>query len=85
MGISQASVFLLAFLTIAVLVILIKKNRQTEQDVVVYSIGYNEFEETGNDAEHEVSGVLHISQIVKKAETGGNLTVVHVDFPMNVS
>lgn len=85
MGISQASVFLLTFLTIAVLVVLIKKNRKLEQDVVVYSLGFSEFEETGNDDEHEVSGVLHVSQVVKKAETDGNLTVIHVDFPMNVS
>lgn len=85
MGLSQASIFLLAFLTIAVLVLLIKKNRPVEQDVVVYSLGFKEFEETGNDEEHKISGVLHVSQIVKKAAPGGNLTVVNVDFPMNVS
>lgn len=74
---SQGSIFLLTFLVITILVVIVKKNRNLEQDVVVYSLGFKEFEQHGDDDEHEVSGLLHISQVLKKADTSsGNLTVV---------
>lgn len=49
MGISQPAIFLLTFLVFMVLVIILKRNRQLDQEVVVYSIGSVEFEENGND------------------------------------
>jgi len=59
----------------------IKKNHNTEKDVVVYSIGFKEFEEMTEEVED--SSRLHVTQVVKKAEGDGNLTVVIVEFPHN--
>lgn len=78
MGLSQASIFLLVFLTALVLVILIKRNNNSEQETVIYFFGFKEFEEEGNDEQHDISGQLHVTQVVQKAEVGGNLTVVSV-------
>lgn len=77
MGVSQTFIFVLTFLIIAVLVVLVKIKRMEEKDVAIYSFGYKEFEEEGNDEQHDVSGILHISQVIKKAETDGDLTVVN--------
>lgn len=74
MGVPQAAVFVFTFLVILVLVVILKtKERDT---VVSYSIGYPEFENEGEDSEHDFSGLLHVLQYVKKAEDDGNLTVV---------
>ena len=70
MVLTKASIFILTFVIAAVLVIIIKKNRNMEQEVVVYFIGFKEFEEQGKDEEHEVSGQLHVTQVVKKLEDG---------------
>lgn len=78
MSISQASTFVLTFIVAAVLVLLIKRNKNTEQDVVVYFIGFKAFEESGNDEQHSVSGRLDVVQVLQRAEGGGNLTVVNV-------
>lgn len=74
MGVSQAAIFVFTFLVILVLVVILKTK---ERDMIVsYSIGYSEFETEGEDDQHDFSGLLHVSQYVKKAEDGGNLTVV---------
>lgn len=74
MGVSQAAIFIFTFLVILVLVIILKnKERDT---VVAYSIGYSEFEVEGEDEKHDFSGLLHVTQFVKKADDDGNLTVV---------
>lgn len=76
MGTSQATIICLTLFVILILTVVVKKNRNLDRDVVVYSLGFNEFAEDGDDDEHNVSGLLHITQVVKKAETDGNLTVV---------
>lgn len=78
MALSRASIFVLTFLVAFVLVILIRKNRNWEQDVVVYFIGYREFEEQGNDEQHAISGQLHVAQLIKQPDDDGNLTVVNI-------
>lgn len=76
MSISQVTIFILTFLLVGILVIVVKKNRNLDQNVVVYSLGFKEFEDNSVDDEHEISGLLHVSQVLKKAESNGNLTVV---------
>lgn len=77
MVVSQASIFLFTFFIIAVLVVMIKKDRANQaNDTVVYSLGFSEFEESGNDEDHEVSGLLRVVQYVKKVDDNENLTVV---------
>lgn len=77
MSLSQGTIFLLAFLFVGILVVVVKKNRNLDQNVVVYSIGFKEFEEEhGEDNEHEVSGLLHVSQVLQKADRSGNITMV---------
>jgi len=83
MGVSQTFIFVLTFLIIAALVVLVKIKRMEEKDIAIYSFVYKEFEEEGNDEHHEVSGILHIAQVIKRAETDGDLTAVHVEFPQN--
>lgn len=74
MGVSQAAIFVSTFLVVLVLVVILKTK---ERDMLVsYSIGYPEFEVEGEDDQHDFSGLLHVSQYVKKAEDDGNLTVV---------
>lgn len=73
MGISQASIFGLTFLTIFVLVLLLKRNRHTEQEVVAYSLGYSEFEEEGHDGRFTLHSVMnpsngHVSQWLEVSE-----------------
>lgn len=77
MGFSKALIFLVTFLLIAALVMVVRKYKsKAEDEIVVYSLGFSEFEEQGNDNEHEISGLLKVLQFVKKAEGDGNLTVV---------
>lgn len=75
MGVSQAAIFVFTFLVIFILVVLLKTGSRNN-DIVAYSIGYSEFEVEGEDEHHDFSGLLHVSQLVKRAETDGNLTTV---------
>lgn len=74
MSVSQAAIFVFTFLVILVLVIILKTRER--DSIVSYSIGYSEFAVEGEDEEHDFSGLLHVTQFIKKAEDGGNLTVV---------
>lgn len=75
MAYSKVSIVLLAFLVIFILTVLMNRSKRDKR-VVTFSIGYEDFEEEGNEEGYSVWGLLHIEQVLKKAEPSGNLTVV---------
>jgi Ca2+/Na+ antiporter len=77
MALSKFSIILLTLIVYLVLMIIVKRNRDHHEKVVVYSIGQTEFETSTNDNNFPVFGVLHIEQVLKKVDGGGNLTVVN--------
>jgi hypothetical protein len=84
MALSQFSIFILTLLAFGALVVIVKKHRNLEKDVIVYSLGNKDYflEE---DEEHSVHGLLHTSQILRKVSEDEDLAVIEVPFPKNVS
>jgi len=84
MTLSNFTVFLLTFIAFGTFVVVFRRHKNSQKDVIIYSIGNKDFliEE---DNEHSVHGLLHVSQIVKKVHDDDDLTVVQVPFPKNVS
>jgi hypothetical protein len=65
------------------LVVLVKKNRNLEKDVVIYSLGNKHFlhEDDSND---ESEKLLHRQQIVQDVDSKDDLATIEVPFPKNV-
>lgn len=82
MTLSQFSVFFLTFLTFGVLVVIVKKHRLLEKDVIIFSIGDKDFITTNED--ENLHKLLHVAQVVKKVKEN-ELEVVEVPFPKNVT
>ncbi|CAG9799415.1 unnamed protein product [Chironomus riparius] len=82
MTLSNFTVFILTFIAFGTIVVIFKRHKNSQKDVIIYSIGNKDFliEE---DNEHSVHGLLHVSQIVKKVHDDNDLTVVQVPFPKN--
>lgn len=84
MTFSNFTVFLLTFIAFGTFVVIFRRHKNSQKDVIIYSIGNKDFliEE---DNDHSVHGLLHVSQIVKKVDDDDDLTVVQIHFPKNVS
>jgi hypothetical protein len=81
MTLSQFSVFLLTFIAFGVIVVFVKKHRNSEKDVITFSIGEKEF--IGINEDENLHKLLHVAQIVRKIKPN-ELEVVEVPFPQNV-
>jgi hypothetical protein len=84
MTVSQVSVFLLTLIVFGALVLIVKKHRNLEKDVIVYSLGNKNYY-IEDDDEHSIHGLLHTSQVLKKVSDDDDLAVIEVPFPKNVS
>ena len=84
MAVSQAFIFFSTFAAMLVLILLMKKQRNLEENVVVYSVGDPKFEDKPPDSKYEQTGLLHVSEVMKKVNEPGELVVHHEPFPQNV-
>ena len=84
MTLSNFTVFILTFIAFGTIVVVFRRHKNSQKDVIIYSLGNKDFliEE---DNDHSVHGLLHVSSIVKKVDDDDDLTVVQVPFPKNVS
>ena len=84
MTLSNFTVFLLTFIAFGTFVVIFRRHKNSQKDVIIYSIGNKDFllEE---DNEHSIHGLLHVAQVVRKVNNDDDLTVVQIPFPKNVS
>lgn len=81
MALSKFSIFLLTLIVYLLLLIVVKRTREHQEKVLVYSIGQAEFESSKNDHHYVMQGLLHIEQVVQKVDGSGNLSVVRFNLP----
>lgn len=84
MTLSNFTIFLLTFLAFGGVVVIFKRHKTAEKDVIIYSLGNKDYLKEDDD-EHSVHGLLHVSQVLRKVQDEDDLTVVNVPFPKNVS
>lgn len=82
MTLSQFTVFILTFIAFGALVVFVKRNRQWDKDVIVYSIGDKNFI-VDNEVE-DLHKLLHLEQITRKIKNKNQLMVIEVPFPYTV-
>lgn len=70
MAFSKKAIVLLTFLVMLILTIFTSREKR-KTGVVTYTLGDEEFEEGSNEA-----SLLHVEQVLRKADPDGNLTVV---------
>lgn len=77
MALTKFSIFLLTVIMYLLMMIFVRRNRDHHEKVEIFSIGHAEFEASQNTNNYVNFGILHIEQVIKKAEESGNLTVVN--------